>query len=172
MALGKDILRSFHTSQDAQHQKPRVLTYHTCRTGHYGDYGFLHTVLPSNISKYISKSNNHFLSIISELVYYLLATHWRLLDISSPTLLWSSQFPLLRFLPCSVDVFWFFLLHCVVLSHLAPISSNDAFGNVVRRLHRISSWCIAVPTHYVSNKIALTHMIHNVIDCVISQHVS
>lgn len=45
----------------------------------------------------------------------------------------------------------------------APKESNEEFGNVLRGFNPILFWCVTVPGQYVSNAIAITHLMRNAI---------
>lgn len=60
----------------------------------------------------------------------------------------------------------------VILPSEPPIGSNEVFGNLLKWLHRIMFWVVAVPAHDASSVIALAHMVHNAIDCEFALRVS
>lgn len=52
----------------------------------------------------------------------------------------------------------------VILHHWAAVSSNEAFGDVLRRLECIVRWCVAELPHNVSPVIIVNIMVPNAID--------
>lgn len=96
---------------------------------------YCHTIIRQKFS------NHQFLPTTSKPLNCLLTNQWRSFEIPSSILLSISQCRVSRYLPSFVDACFFMLLsYCVILLHSAPVSSNEVFRNILRRLDHIFSW--------------------------------
>lgn len=95
--------------------------------------------------------------------------HWRLFNTSSRIFLLSvnvyTSKPYVNFGVCMPMS----LSHCVILSQLTTIESNEELGYVSRQLEHIVCWCVAVPGHNVAKVIALSHIMRNAANCVFAR---
>lgn len=98
---------------------------------------------------------------------FFLARHERLSHILSSTFLLSTKSLLLWYLHYHVDVCLSTLLtYFLNLLHLAPVESNEVFGNLFGRFDRIVIWCIAVLMQGVPSVILLTNTKQYGINCI------